>query len=73
MVRIQAQGVRVPWTRGVDRRAEVGGAGSPVGVDHGVAQIEIVERKHYGHHPHGLELDEQQKFVDFFNGCRSPR
>ena len=32
--------------------------------------IEIVARKHYGHHPHGLEVDEQQRFVDFFNGTR---
>lgn len=30
--------------------------------------IEIVARKLYGHHPHGLDVDEQQKFVDFFNG-----
>ena len=35
--------------------------------------IEIVARKHYGHHPHGLEIDEQQKFVDFFNGGRLPQ
>ena len=35
--------------------------------------IKIVERKSYGHHPHGLELDEQQKFVDFFNGGRLSR
>ena len=38
-------------------------------------KIEIVSREAYGHHPHGLEIDEQQKFVDFFNGqgtgCRS--
>jgi hypothetical protein len=33
--------------------------------------IKIVERKSYGHHPHGLELDEQQKFVDFFNGGKN--
>ena len=30
--------------------------------------IEIVARELYGHHPHGLDVDEQQKFVDFFNG-----
>ena len=30
--------------------------------------IEIVARESYGHHPHGLHVDEQQKFVDFFNG-----
>ena len=30
--------------------------------------IKIVARGHYGHHPHGLELDEQLRFVDFFNG-----
>jgi len=35
--------------------------------------IEIVARKHYGHHPHGLEVDEQQKFVDFFKDGKSPR
>ena len=33
--------------------------------------IEIVPREPYGHHPHGLEIDEQQKFVDFFNGKSS--
>lgn len=33
--------------------------------------IEIVAREHYGHHPHGLEIDEQQKFVDFFNGKKT--
>ena len=31
-------------------------------------KIEIVPRESYGHHPHGLEIDEQQKFVDFFSG-----
>ena len=30
--------------------------------------IEIVERGPFGHWPHGLELDEQQKFVEFFKG-----
>ena len=30
--------------------------------------IEVVARELYGHHPHGLDVDEQQKFVDFFNG-----
>ena len=33
--------------------------------------IEIVARGPYGHQPHGLEIDEQQKFVDFFNGKSS--
>ncbi|MGN0852209.1 MAG: alpha/beta hydrolase [Kiritimatiellia bacterium] len=30
--------------------------------------IRIQKRGGYGHHPHGLEVDEQQQFVDFFNG-----
>jgi hypothetical protein len=30
--------------------------------------LEIVAREPYGHHPHGLEIDEQRKFVDFFTG-----
>ena len=33
--------------------------------------IEVVARSLFGHHPHGLEIDEQQKFVDFFNGASS--
>jgi len=33
--------------------------------------IEIVARGSYGHHPHGLEINEQQKFVDFFSGKNS--
>ena len=35
--------------------------------------IEIVARGHYGHHPHGLEIDEQQRFVDFFSGKSARR
>lgn len=31
-------------------------------------KIRIQKRGAYGHHPHGLELSEQQQFVDFFNG-----
>ncbi len=31
-------------------------------------KIKVVKRSGYGHHPHGLEVDEQQQFVDFFNG-----
>ncbi|MGN0846378.1 MAG: alpha/beta hydrolase [Kiritimatiellia bacterium] len=30
--------------------------------------IRVQRRGGYGHHPHGLEVDEQQQFVDFFNG-----
>ena len=33
-------------------------------------KIKVVKRSGYGHHPHGLEVDEQQQFVDFFNGKR---
>ena len=31
-------------------------------------KIAVQKRSGYGHHPHGLEVDEQQQFVDFFNG-----
>ncbi len=30
--------------------------------------IEVAERGPFGHWPHGLEVDEQEKFVKFFNG-----
>ena len=31
-------------------------------------KISVQKRGGYGHHPHGLEVDEQQQFVNFFNG-----
>ena len=31
-------------------------------------KITMEKRETYGHHPHGLEVGEQQRFVDFFNG-----
>ena len=31
-------------------------------------KITVQKRSGYGHHPHGLEVDEQQQFVNFFNG-----
>ncbi len=31
-------------------------------------KIIVEKRPAYGHHPHGLEVGEQQRFVDFFNG-----
>jgi len=31
-------------------------------------KIKVQKRGSYGHHPHGLEVNEQQQFVDFFNG-----
>ena len=31
-------------------------------------KIIVEKRATYGHHPHGLAVGEQQRFVDFFNG-----
>lgn len=31
-------------------------------------KITMEKRETYGHHPHGLEVGKQQRFVDFFNG-----
>lgn len=31
-------------------------------------KLEVEQRRFFGHHPHGLELDETQRLVDFFEG-----
>jgi len=35
-------------------------------------KITVERRGEYGHHPHGLEMDEQQRFVDFFASGHLP-